>query len=412
VSLATAFLNNFETSQRTSTTLKLFPQKLCKSTFRPPCVRIRAMSTSASLQAAAPAVETTTKPAATERYVALDAFRGFIMFMLASDALGFGTLQNDPRWHRVASWCDHVPWTGAVFWDLIQPSFMFMVGVAMPFALARRRERGATAKQDLQHVAWRALKLILFSQFLIIAVDGMRFQLINVLSQIAFTYFLTYLILQLEFRWQVAAAAGLLVFHSALFFLFPGPDGAFSMTGNIGQRIDKAILGYNYDGYYVTINFISSTVTTLFGAWVGSLLRSQRPRRAKLTILAISAVAALAAGLALSPVIPNVKRIWTASWTFYSTGWVLLMMLAFILLVDVWGWKKAVFPLIVVGMNSIFIYSLGFLARGAADHLVRSFSGGFQFVGALAPVAQSCAVMLVFWYLCYFLYKHKIFLKV
>ena len=179
------------------------------------------------------------------------------MIMLASDAFGFGALQHDPHWSRVASWFDHVPWTGAVFWDLIQPSFMFMVGVAMPFALARRRELGATPKQDLQHVAVRALKLILLSQILIIVAEGLRFQLINVLSQIAFTYFLTYLILQLEFRWQVAAAAGLLVFHSGLFFLFPGPHGAFSPLGNIGQRIDKALLGYNYEDHYVTINFIS-----------------------------------------------------------------------------------------------------------------------------------------------------------
>lgn len=371
------------------------------------------MSTTLLQPRVAPSVETPVKPTATpERYVALDAFRGFIMIMLASDAFGFGALQQNPHWSRVASWFDHVPWTGAVFWDLIQPSFMFMVGVAMPYALARRRELGATSKQEFQHVALRALKLILLSQILIIAADGLRFQLINVLSQIAFTYFLTYLILQLEFRWQVAAAAGLLVIHSALFFAFPGPNGAFSPLGNIGQRIDKALLGYNYEDHYVTINFISSTVTTLFGAWTGNLLRSARPRLEKLKILAISAGAAFVVGLALSPLIPNVKKLWTASWTFYSTGWVLLMMLVFILLVDVWGQKKAAFPLIVVGMNSIFIYSLGFLIRGSVDHAIRSFSHGFQFVGALAPVAQHCAVLLVFWYLCYFLYKHKIFLKV
>jgi len=335
------------------------------------------------------------------------------MIMLASDAFGFGALQQNPHWSRVASWFDHVDWTGAVFWDLIQPSFMFMVGVAMPFAMARRRDLGATSKQRLGHVAVRALKLILLSQILIIAADGvMRFQLINVLAQIAFTYFLTYVILQLEFRWQVAAAAGLLLFHSALFFLFPGPEGAFSPLGNIGQRIDKALLGYNYQDHYVSINFISSTVTTLFGAWTGILLRSARPRTAKLRILAISALAAFVVGLALSPAIPIVKKLWTASWTFYSTGWVLLMMLAFILLVDVWGWKKPAFPLVVVGMNSIFIYSMGFLIRGSVDHAIGSFSGGFKFIGDLAPVAQHCAILVVFWYLCYFLYKHKIIVKV
>ncbi len=353
------------------------------------------------------------KSAAEQRYIALDAFRGFIMFTLASEGFGFGALQNDPTYGRVASWFEHVPWTGAVFWDLIQPSFMFMVGVAMPFALARRTEQGATPRQNLKHVAIRSLKLILLSQFLIIVSDQkVQFQLINVLSQIAFTYILTYLILQLEFRWQVASAAFLLAFHSALFMLFPGPEGSFSREGNIGAVIDKAILGYNYHGYYVTINFITSTVTTLFGAWTGNLLRTRRPLVGKLRILALASLAAFVTGLALSPLVPMVKRLWTASFTLYSAGWVLLMMLAFVVLIEVWGVKKPAFPLVVVGMNSIFIYSAGFLVKGSVDNWISAFSGGFKFVGKLAPVAQNCAVMLVLWYLCYWLYKRRIFLKV
>jgi len=136
------------------------------------------------------------RTAAGERYIALDAFRGFIMFTLASEGFGFGALQNHPTYGPIASWFEHVPWTGGVFWDMIQPAFMFMVGVAMPFALAIRTSRGATPRDNLKHVASRAVKLILLSQFLIIDADGHpRFQLINVLAQIAFTYFFTYLIL-------------------------------------------------------------------------------------------------------------------------------------------------------------------------------------------------------------------------
>ncbi len=59
---------------------------------------------------------------------------------------------------------------------------------------------------------------------------------------------------------------------------------------------------------------------------------------------------AFAGGLALSPLVPIVKRIWTASFTLYGTGWVLAMMIGFILLIDVWGLRKLAFPL-VVGMN-------------------------------------------------------------
>ena len=55
-----------------------------------------------------------------KRYLALDAFRGFIMMMLASEGLGFYELRNDPTWGGIAHWFQHVPWEGAVFWDMIQ----------------------------------------------------------------------------------------------------------------------------------------------------------------------------------------------------------------------------------------------------------------------------------------------------
>ncbi len=353
------------------------------------------------------------KAAGEERSAALDAFRGFIMFTLASEGFGFGVLQHHPTYGRIASWFEHVDWTGAVFWDLIQPAFMFMVGVAMPFALARRTQQGATFGQNLSHVASRALKLILLSQFLIIVSEQkMQFQLINVLSQIAFTYFLTFWIIQLEFRWQAVSAALLLALHWALFVVFPGAEGPFSKTGNVGAVIDKALLGYNYHGFYVTINFISSTVTTLFGAWTGALLRSPRTRAEKLRILAIAAAVAFTGGLALSRVNPMIKRLWTPSFTLYSAAWVLLMMLIFVVLIDVWGFKKLAIPFVVVGMNSIFIYSAGFLVRGSINNWVKAFSGGFKSIGPLASVAQNCAIMLVLWYLCYWLYRRKIFIKV
>src|SRR5437773_7381517 len=100
------------------------------------------------------------------RYVALDAYRGFIMLILGSEGFGFAALKNDPAWSRVASWFDHVPWEGAVFWDMIQPAFMFMVGVAMPFAIARRTENGATRGDNLRHVLVRSASLIILSQIL------------------------------------------------------------------------------------------------------------------------------------------------------------------------------------------------------------------------------------------------------
>ena len=230
----------------------------------------------------------------------------------------------------------------------------------MPFALARRRELGATERQLFWHVAARSFRLILMSQILISISSGkMQFQLINVLAQIGITYFLCYLIMQLKFRWQAVIAAALLIGHWALFVAFPGTEGPFlSKTTNIGAVIDTFVFGHPNTDHWATINFITSTVTTLFGVWTGRLLQSRQiawredadPRDLGRGVPGL--------GLIIHPWNPIIKRICTTSFTLYSTGWVLLMLLAFYWVVEVKGYRKWTFPLVVVGANSIFIYSV------------------------------------------------------
>ena len=108
------------------------------------------------------------------RFASLDAYRGFIMFILAANGFGWRHLAKNPDFSWIAAQFEHVPWTGLVFWDLIQPAFMFMVGVAMPFALANRLEQGASRSSIFRHVAWRSLMLILLSQVLMSVRPGAR----------------------------------------------------------------------------------------------------------------------------------------------------------------------------------------------------------------------------------------------
>jgi predicted acyltransferase len=67
------------------------------------------------------------------------------MILLVSDGFGFGELIHNPVYHGIANQFHHRPWGGAVFYDLIMPAFLFMVGVAMPFSLGRRMEQGQTS---------------------------------------------------------------------------------------------------------------------------------------------------------------------------------------------------------------------------------------------------------------------------
>jgi predicted acyltransferase len=284
----------------------------------------------------------------------------------------------------------------------------------MPFALAIRARQGASFGDNARHVAIRSLKLIALSQLLSMgSSDHYRFQMINVLCQIALTYFLVFWIMQLRLRGQAAIAVALLVLHTALYHLFPGPDGPYSQEGNIGQVIDKAVMGYNYPGLWVGINFITSTVTTLLGAWTGMLLMQGRDHRHVIRTLLAAAGAGLALGLALSPWNPIVKRICTASFTLYSAGWVLLGMLIFYVVVEVKGYRRWTHPLVVIGANSIFIYAVsGWILRGWIERVVGVLTGNFTFVGTLAPVATALAVLAVMYWINDWLYRRRIFIKV
>src|SRR5262249_12319089 len=94
-----------------------------------------------------------------DRLVSLDAYRGLIMLTLIAGGI-FHSLRGHPVWHWLYVQNEHVDWEGCVYWDLIQPSFMFMVGVAMPFAFAKRTAQGQSWIRQFGHVLTRALGLI------------------------------------------------------------------------------------------------------------------------------------------------------------------------------------------------------------------------------------------------------------
>lgn len=346
--------------------------------------------------------------------VSVDAFRGLTMLLLISHGFGLHeALAQISKDSWLAAQFDHASWVGCTLWDLIQPAFTFIVGVAMPLSLRRRQQEGAARGQLFQHVVWRAVFLIALSNVLSNWNSNGRpvLQLINVLCQIAFGYVICFLIMQLRFKWQVAAGMGMLAGYTALFFAFPGPAGPFDATGNIGAVLDRQILGYNYSGYYTTLNFLGNAVTILFGVWAGMLLQSRRTEQQRMMMLAGSAVLCFGLGLLLATWIPMVKRLWTVSFTFFSAGWVLLALLGVYYIVDVKGWKRWTFPAVVIGTNCLFIYSFSQVLRGWLSRGLGNFTGQFWFLGPYGLIAHSLLVTAVMWYLCYFLYQRKIFFK-
>lgn len=91
------------------------------------------------------------QPVSTSRVFSIDAYRGFTMLAMISGGMGLGKLLKDPNWGWLADQFTHREWVGCTFWDLIQPSFMFLVGVSMPVAFGLRMDRGETWAVQLQH---------------------------------------------------------------------------------------------------------------------------------------------------------------------------------------------------------------------------------------------------------------------
>ena len=110
--------------------------------------------------------------------------------------------------------------------------------------------------------------------------------------------------------------------------------------------------------------------------------------------------------------IPMVKRLWTASFTLYSTGWVLAGLMSLYWIVEMQGWKRWAFPAIVMGMNSIFIYSFSQVLRGWLSRGIGNFTGHFWFLGSWGEVPQNLLVFGVMWYLCFWLYQRRIFFRI
>ena len=357
------------------------------------------------------------------RLTSLDFFRGLTMFLLIGEATHIYDLLIDPSLQgtiirAVGLQFHHHPWNGLRFWDLIQPFFMFIVGVAMPFAIGKRWERGDSWQATFRHALRRSF-LLLFLGWAVYCIGPGRltFELWNVLAQLSFTYLVAFLMMRRPARIQVIFTFGLLVLTEALYRFFPlaGFNQPFVPDHNFGSYMDLLLMGKLSPGHWVAFNAVPTAAHTMWGVLAGQLLRSRHPARRKIRLLLIAGLAGIAAGYTLNPVTPIIKRICTSSFVIASGGWCLVALALSYWLIDVRKWRRGAKFFVIVGMNSIFIYL--FTETGGASwlhRLARPFTTGlFGWAGELsAEMLTSLAAWGLLWSICCWLYKRKILIKI
>ncbi len=351
-----------------------------------------------------------------KRLLSLDAYRGFTMFLMVSAGFGLSVLADNPGWAWLARQVDHVAWEGCVLWDLIQPSFTFIVGVAMPFAFAVRSRRGETPRQMFKHVWRRSLILLLLGVGRVcIHRNELVFDMTTVLQQIAVAYFFAFFVLGRGMKVQFITAFLILVADWALFQFWPGqgPGGPWVKNANFHSAVELFVFGKLSPGGYAGLNAFGSIATVIFGIMAGELLLREKAEMSKVKYLLAAGVAGIVIGALLGPVVPVVKRIWTPSWTIYSAGWAALLLAVFYWIIEVRDKRKWCFVFEVVGLNSIGIYMLVSFLRGSIKEWVWVFTGwSLSPLGDIGAIIHSTLILAVFWYMVYWMYKRKIFLKV
>jgi heparan-alpha-glucosaminide N-acetyltransferase len=225
--------------------------------------------------------------------------------------------------------------------------------------------------------------------------------------------------------------------------VMPGFASHWNQNSNLAWQFDTFFLNLfpreknepfvAHPGGYATLSFIPTLGTMILGLIAGGVLISGRSPWRKALWMVVTGTICLGLGLAVHyyGICPIVKRIWTPSWTLFSGGLCLYLMAAFYVVIDIWKFRSWAFPWTVIGMNSIAAYCMaeylltggdspepGWIEKNLKIHLgpdvFKCFDRWFHLPAGQSyePVVLGAAIMLVIWLFLFYMYRHKIFIRI
>jgi len=366
------------------------------------------------------------------RLVSLDVFRGLTI-------AGMVLVNNPGTWSSIYWPLEHAEWSGWTPTDLIFPFFLFIVGVSITLAFARRVEEGAVPRALYLKVVKRAaiifglgLFLNLFPRF-----DFATVRIPGVLQRIAACYLVASLIfLTTKVRTQLLIALALLIGYCLLMTHVAAPGsvvGDLSKEGSLASYVDRWWLGphiwkqgkvYDPEGLLSTFPAVA---TTLFGVLTGHWLRSERTRWDKVTGMFVAGAICVFLGWAWHPFFPINKALWTSSYVLFTAGLALELLALCYWLIDIEGYRRWAWPFEVFGVNALALFvGTGLMVKLMALIKIPQADGTqlssqpwifrHLFLSWATPINASLAYAISFillWlFLMWLLYRKQIIIKV
>lgn len=369
-----------------------------------------------------------------QRFLSLDVFRGLTV-------AGMILVNTPGSWSHIYGPLEHAPWHGWTPTDLVFPFFLFAVGNAMSFAMKKYEALGNAAV--LQKIFKRTFLIfvigLLLNWFPFVKWDHDQLvlkplgtlRIMGVLQRIALCYGIAALLVHyLKPRGALIAGFVLLLGYWGVLLAF-GAGDPFSIQGNAGFFIDKAILGesHMYHGEGVAfdpeglLSTMTATVNVIFGYTAGNYIQQNGKNFKTVFRLAAAGAVLIIAALCWDIVFPINKKIWTSSYVFLTVGLALILIALLIAIIEVKGWKKGWYFFEVFGKNPLFIFVMsGVLVK--IYGLIRPAPGqnfyGWLYATVFQPIAGDLngsllfAIfhVLIFWLLGWWMDRKKIYIKV
>ncbi|QMW03924.1 acyltransferase family protein [Spirosoma foliorum] len=295
------------------------------------------------------------------RLISLDAMRGFTIAAMivanfpGSEEFVYFTLR-------------HTIWNGLSFTDLIAPTFLFIVGVSIALAYARKVDEGSPKGELYRKIVIRSLKIFAVGMFLNLMPD---FDFSNVrwtgtLHRIAIVFLVcAFLFLNTNWKQQAWIGALTLVAYWLAMTQIPTPDVGkvvLERGQNLAAWIDRKYLpGRMWQGTWDPEGILStfpSIVTGITGMLAGRWMLSRVSPTEKVSYLMTAGLFTAAAGYFWGLTFPVNENLWTSSFVLVTSGFAAMLLGAVYFLVDVLGRKKGTKLGIIFGANAITVYVL------------------------------------------------------